>query len=432
MANFVQIPNLPAVTVVGGDEQLETVQAGVSRRLTTAQVRDYVVESYPTLSDRINLVAVTDARTLGESESGSWFTNRDASNTIILTLPETAASGTNYTALVLSGPGISFLPYPNSGTFISMNGEQGVLLTSQAPGARCWLVRTSSVEWVVVDTFPENSWILVPPSENDFDPDLLAWREAVRAQGGEPLLETMIAYDQFMAAEKAAGLWDKTADYALTWKQALEDDAVAMVTLKQHHIIVQYNGTTPDSSLGYTTDGESQWLDLNFVPSIDHAGIMTGTDQRLAFYSTKDVDNNAVAVGVRDGSPLVIAGRPRAGANMRAAFGGAIVNFALPVATSLGFTAMSRTPTTISAWRDGVPLGTTAATMSDGLPAYSFYIGAQNNRGVPELYVSSQIPFVAIGRALTDAEEVIARTNVLILATYHDAIITPDTEDDGP
>lgn len=39
----VQIPNLPAVIAVNGTEQFETVQAGVSSRITMNQMRTYVL-----------------------------------------------------------------------------------------------------------------------------------------------------------------------------------------------------------------------------------------------------------------------------------------------------------------------------------------------------------------------------------------------------
>lgn len=47
MSGVIQIPNLPAVVALNGSEQIETVQAGVSARLTTAQIAAFTQAQYP-------------------------------------------------------------------------------------------------------------------------------------------------------------------------------------------------------------------------------------------------------------------------------------------------------------------------------------------------------------------------------------------------
>ena len=46
-----------------------------------------------------------------------------------------------------------------------------------------------------------------------FDSDVLAWRDAVVANGGSVSLARLVVVDQFVFAEKAAGLWALTDDY---------------------------------------------------------------------------------------------------------------------------------------------------------------------------------------------------------------------------
>lgn len=53
----IQIPNLPAAVSLNGSEQFEGVQAGVSTRITAAQLAAYMLSQYPPLTLRPLVIA---------------------------------------------------------------------------------------------------------------------------------------------------------------------------------------------------------------------------------------------------------------------------------------------------------------------------------------------------------------------------------------
>lgn len=52
-----------------------------------------------------------------------------------------------------------------------------------------------------------------------FDADVLAWRDAVVANGGSVSLARLIVVDRFVFNEKASGTWTLTDDYLGFWAE---------------------------------------------------------------------------------------------------------------------------------------------------------------------------------------------------------------------
>jgi hypothetical protein len=391
------------------------------------------------LHDPRDIIALTADTILTAEDSGNTYSNDGALEVIEISLPIGAPEGTQYTFLsVVDLAGIGFVR-PEIGVFISYNGQMGVKLVSYTKGSSCELVQNNESEWTVVSADPPEAWILIPATENELSSEIVLWRNAVRASGGEPDNSTLVAYDQFLHSHQHFGTYGKVVDWAMLWKLDTEDPAVSFTTLKLRLQLQINNASFSSGGLGYELDGSSQNISWPAPASVYGPGIMNDINQRLELYTYFSMAKNAQAIGSSDGLHGMGI-RPLQGVNMRVTFGSRTADFPLPpdplalVPSGGGLSVGSRdTRTVIEGYRNGVKLGAiTVLPMNDGLCSSIITLGSNNSNGVFNNYVNCALTYAAFGAKFTEAEEAINwRILSRLIARFGAKFITPTTPDDN-
>lgn len=238
-----------------------------------------------------------------------------------------------------------------------------------------------------------------------FDADVLAWRDAVAANGGSVSLARLIVVDQFVFSEKNSGCWALTDDYLGFWA---ENAAQALTSLKQRRLATAVNSPTFTADRGYAFNGTTQYLNTGFISSTDGINC-TGTNQRLGVYERTNVSSSGVSAGTIDATVRCLSLNNRRNATLaigRANTAG--VDFTLGTADSRALKVVSRTggSLTLKMYDRGVKLtdGTAASTATTA-PSRAIFIGAVNNIGTATSFRAASIGMVVVGGALSDAQE---------------------------
>ncbi|TAJ97353.1 MAG: hypothetical protein EPO41_02805 [Reyranella sp.] len=259
-------------------------------------------------------------------------------------------------------------------------------------------------------------------SPRAFDADVLAWRDAVIANGGPVSLARLIVVDQFVFGEKAAGLWALTDDYLpLCGENAVQ----ALTSLKQRRLATAVNSPTFTTDRDFVTNGSTSYIDTGFIPA-SHGVNWTVSAQRLAVYERTNVVNAAsVSAGAYTGAVnkgfitnQVGSGMLRGGLNTA---DGSPGNFAISPADSRGLKSVSRAGggTTMLGYDRGVRLtDATGLTVSNASrPTHSVFIGGLNFVGSLTNTRAGAFSFVVLGGPLSDAQEAAQYANIQALHT---------------
>lgn len=250
-----------------------------------------------------------------------------------------------------------------------------------------------------------------------YDPDALAWANAVVAAGGAVSSQRLGVVAAFILAEKAAGCWVLTDDYWPLWG---ENAVQSLVSLKQRRLATVVNAPTFVADRHYAFDGASSYINTGFVPST-HGIAYTGNVQRIAAYERANVASSGVAAGCRVGTSSSISISPRNASSLTGSTNhtAGAVNFVLSPADSTGLKAISRAGGTTALGYDrgvrktdvtGLTIGGSAA------PGVALFIGAFNSSGTAISFRPASIGFVAIGAPLSDAQEAAQNSNVQQMA----------------
>lgn len=243
-----------------------------------------------------------------------------------------------------------------------------------------------------------------------FDGDVLAWRNAVIANGGFVSSPRLAIISAFVRAEKASGAWAKLDD---AWLLVAENETQALVSLKQRRLATAVNAPTFTADAGYAFNGTTQYINTGFIPAT-HAVAMTGSDMRAAAYERANVASQGSNIGVLDGTDINIRLRGRSTSDTIAgSLSGALVGGSA-VLDSRGYSAVSRSGSAdLSFYRNGAAHGTaTPGTSTTTLPGREAYIGCNNNAGVAAGFRAATIGYAALGASLTAAQE-LAEYNAL-------------------
>jgi hypothetical protein len=232
-----------------------------------------------------------------------------------------------------------------------------------------------------------------------------SWQAVVVTNGGTVSAARFTVVNNFIAAEKAAGTWALTDDY---WGLWAENAPQALTSLKQLRLATVVAAPAFTADRGYVFDGTTQYINTGFVPST-HAVAMTGTNLRVAVYERTNVDASTVAAGTTLSSSAILWNIPRVNVNLVGRINcTGQASFGLPVADSRGYSVLSINGTLFSntnGYKNGMALVLAGSgTMGSGLATAALFIGAANNAG-PALIRASALGLVAIGAALTPAQE---------------------------
>ena len=212
-----------------------------------------------------------------------------------------------------------------------------------------------------------------------YDPDALAWANAVVAAGGAVSSQRLGVVAAFILAEKAAGCWALTDDYWLLWG---ENAVQSLVSLKQRRLATLVNSPTFTADRDYTFDGATNYINTGFIPST-HGVNYTGNVQRLSAYERVNVSGSGTAAGARVGAAISMSLIPRNGSSMSGAVNHTAGSSAMVLTTadSRGLKAISRNGgTTALGYDRGAPLtpatGLTSLTVNGGGDAGELGVGA--------------------------------------------------------
>ena len=251
-----------------------------------------------------------------------------------------------------------------------------------------------------------------------FDSDVLAWRDAVVVNGGTVSAARLVIVDQFVYAEKAAGLWALTDDYLGFWA---ENAVQALTSIKQKRLATAVNSPTFTTDRDYTFNGTTSYSDSGFVPAT-HAAAMTLNSAHAEVYGRTNADAATSSLGVNSGSNRAIAVFPRDAGTVKVAANGVGAVYTLSPLTSAGLTQFGRNGGTVNdvyGAKNGVDLVRTSPHTSLGasLPSHSFYIGGTNVSGVLGQPRACSIGYAAWGAALNATQRLARYTNVQAWAT---------------
>jgi len=250
------------------------------------------------------------------------------------------------------------------------------------------------------------------------DAAALAWQASVVANGGTVSAGRLAIVDTFIVAEKAAGTWALTDDYWPLWG---EDAIGGLTSLKQRRLATAVNVPTFTADRGYAGNGTTSYLSTGFIQSV-HSVAMSGANLRLAVYQRDNLAVNTSAAGVNEAATRGLFLRTRGTTNF---LGGQAnctsVNSTATVATSAGWSAVSRTSTPgnlLQFWKNGATITTPVpGTFTASSPTTTIFICAHNVAGTPTAPSTAQIAFGCIGASLSSAQEAAQYTNVQAWAT---------------
>lgn len=252
-----------------------------------------------------------------------------------------------------------------------------------------------------------------------YDPDTVAWWNAVLVNGSTVSATRLGIVNTFIVAEKNAGTWALTDDY---WSFWAENAIQALTSLKQRRLATAVNTPTFTTDRDYAFNGSTQYISTGFVPST-HGVNFTASNQRIGFYERTATGSNGL-----DGGALTTAGSNAAymanknATNIMFAVLNSTsnANFTLSVSSSLGLKAVSRAGgTTVLGYDRGVRLtdATGLTTSNVARPTHGIFIGGLNNAGAFGTGRACSIGFGVIGGPLSDAQETAQYANVQAWAT---------------
>jgi hypothetical protein len=252
-------------------------------------------------------------------------------------------------------------------------------------------------------------------STRAFDADVLAWRDAVVANGSSVSLARLVIVDQFVFSEKESGCWALTDDYLGFWA---ENAAQALTSLKQRRLAAAINSPIFTADRHYAFDGSTSYIDTGFIANT-HASSMTASSVHIELYERTDVNGtaNATALGVTSGSSRSMRVITRNNSTALGYANGGSATFTLPSNTSLGLTQLGRLSATaadVYGYKNGVSMPRTVDPGAVGapLPSHSLFVGGLNNQGVYNSGRTASVGFAAWGAALASGQ-CLARYNAV-------------------
>lgn len=247
-------------------------------------------------------------------------------------------------------------------------------------------------------------------------PEVLAWEAAVVTNGGTVSVARRLIVNQFILAEKSDGTWALTDDYWALWA---ESAAQALTSLKQLRLATAVNSPVFTTDRGYAFDGTTNFIGTGFIPST-HAVAMTGTSMRLEVYERTNVASSTFSAGVYNATARNLVLSPRtAVSTLQGRANSEQVSTGATVTDSRGLSAVQRSVSTYSGYKNGSPIAFTGPPASEAstLPTAGLFIGAYNQNGTPAGFRACSLGLVSTGAAMSDAQNLAQYNNIQAFAT---------------
>jgi hypothetical protein len=234
----------------------------------------------------------------------------------------------------------------------------------------------------------------------DYDTDAQAYIDEVNATDVTLTTGQKTAINDYIIGLKADGVWALIYDQGLPlWGTA----ASSAITLKSIAPSTTWVNSPTFGSTGVTGNGTTQYGDLGFSPATAYSG---QNNAHLAVYIQNSVtDVNQSDISSNTASPTRITRiNSRAGSATQTYMNDATSSTAT-VATSAGFTLISRTSSTnIAHYKNGSFIANSTVT-SAGLGTQNFYILAGNQQGTPGVYSTRTMSLWSVGATLDATQQ---------------------------
>jgi len=232
------------------------------------------------------------------------------------------------------------------------------------------------------------------------DVDATSWRAAVLAAGGSVSDSQFQRISRLIRSLKGAGIW---ALLDRLWLHAAESSVQGLVDLKARTVATAVNSPAFAINRGFTGDGASSYLNLNFslstqavaanVANIEFGGwVLTNVSGTMSLLSGANSANAGVRLRPR-GTTSLIAGEPNA----------TLTSGAISTGDSRGLTSTYRNGSAGAVCgfnKNGVLTETfTPTTFAGSLSNLNIYGLASNSNGTTAEFYTGQVAMLFIGAA---------------------------------
>jgi len=242
-------------------------------------------------------------------------------------------------------------------------------------------------------------------------PLVIAWANAVVANGGTVSAAQAKIRSKFVAAEISNGLWAITDDYI---GYMAENPIQALTSLKRL-VLGTVTALPTFTSQGYSFNGSTQYASTGYTPSANAVNL-TPNSNHIEVLERSGASSGTTSIGASNGSPRFLLIQPRNGATMTIGASSAGATFSgagTPPGLVMGGRNGANT-SDIYANRNGADLTNTiaAGSVSASLPYVPLWVGALNNAGVISQPRVCSVCYVAFGAALNPAQRILRNANV--------------------
>jgi hypothetical protein len=287
--------------------------------------------------------------------------------------------------------------------FIVVSGQQ-VLTVNNYPIVKnneIIKVNKDSIRYVITcndSIVARNDTIIV----DSWDKDALAYFARFATQPSDSFKRKI---DNFIKAQKTAGLWDKKVCIYLLQNPTSQG---ALLNMKGNYCnAVFVNSPTFVPNDGFTAD--VGYINTNFTPSSDNRGIISKFSVSVTQYKkSTNIVSGSYDWGCYAGNNYLI-GRARYTITNQALadylFNNTMLYGDQPNAVNSGIFTHTRNTTTMWGYRNGsVLLGTQGVGTTRDLTTIPFFIGCVNNNGNPGNLTTNKYGYLEIGAGLTIEE----------------------------
>lgn len=237
--------------------------------------------------------------------------------------------------------------------------------------------------------------LLNTKQSSDYDSNAQSWFERLTVQ---PSLAWKTAFNTMIVGMKADGNFSLLDRF---WIFATEQQQHARVSVANPGStnITEANAPTWTANQGYTGNGTTSYLDLNYTPSSQGVNYLLSNSAVMCYSRTSVAAGTVIETGGRDAADGLLLGTYFTGGFIRYR-GNALagVSSSATVADSTGMDAGYRTDATnVNFFRNGAVVGVPVANASTNRPPVSMYALGFNAAGTAANFSTKQLSCVAYG-----------------------------------
>jgi hypothetical protein len=224
-----------------------------------------------------------------------------------------------------------------------------------------------------------------------------------------PSLAQRIKQNNHIIALKSLGIWDLLDVYYVFATDGDSDFATINQKNPSSFQCTKVNSPTFTANQGFTFNGTTNYLNTNWVPSVDGVNY-TLNSAGIFIHENTNVSSNGIAVGMQVSAGVrystIIPKSAGTNIGYTVNSNSATTNTLIGAESSIGLTLVNRVSSlNVNAFKNGTQRGVdNAQAVAPGLSTVAPYIGARNTNGVADSFRASQISCVGFGANLTSVQ----------------------------